>query len=202
MNDPVCLWMGNYDRYCALTDRWTEVANNSEDYGRYLKISFQDSTNIPTIGANGFLIRRDVLQKYQIGDYLFDIDIIYDLALNGRCKIAKVKTGIIHLYCDKMAQFVKKQKRRIKDYNYYNNLGMRKFPWDKIKKGKLAKFCLSTVCLLPVTFQATKGWFKTKDLAWFFHPVACWLTLLVYGFNTVKSLFSSVKIEDRKNWAR
>ncbi|MCL4415790.1 MAG: glycosyltransferase, partial [Actinobacteria bacterium] len=30
MNDPLCLFLGNYDRYCYITDKWTEVKVEQE----------------------------------------------------------------------------------------------------------------------------------------------------------------------------
>lgn len=183
MNDPLCLFLGNYDRFSILTDRWTEVSFHAEDKGNYLKIEFPNPSNIPTIGANGFLIRRDILQGLFTGDYLFDIDIVYDLVYNNY-KIAKVKTGIVHLYCRDISQFIKKQRRRIRDYNYYKRLGMRKFPWERTKG--VVKFIFFTLLTFPLIFQALKGFFKKRDFGWFFHPVACWLTLLIYGYNTLK----------------
>lgn len=200
MNDPICLFIGNYDRYSILTKRWTEVPYKSEDKGDYLKIEFPNPKNLPTIGANGFLIRRDVLRQFSIGGYLFDIDIIYDLVSNSRYKIAKVKIGIIHLYCSKISQFVKKQKRRIKDYDCYTKLGLRKFPWNNVKKQGLIKFCIFTLLIIPLLIQAFRGEIKKRDSAWFFHPIACWLTLLIYGYNTLKSKVLKEFAESREDW--
>lgn len=59
MNDPLCLFLGNYDRYCSLTGEWTEMPHKEDDKGGYLKIEL-DKMCLPTIGANGFLIRRSV----------------------------------------------------------------------------------------------------------------------------------------------
>jgi len=200
MNDPLCYFIGNYDRFSLLSNKWTEASHIEEDKGEYLKIGFPDSNNIPTIGANGFLIRKDVMKQYTVGDYLFDIDIIYDLISKGKFKVAKVKIGIIHLYCDKIFQFVRKQRRRIKDFNYYNKLGLRKYPWDNIKKGKIIKFCFYTILLIPVIFQSCKGFIRKRDFAWLFHPLACLLTLFVYSHNTIKNILKVSSIESRKSW--
>lgn len=53
MNDPLCMFTGNYDRYCRITNKWTEVDREEEDRGRYLAIKFREDM-IPTIGANDF----------------------------------------------------------------------------------------------------------------------------------------------------
>ena len=202
MNDPICLFLGNYDRYCLLTGLWTEVPHNEEDKGGYLKIEFPDPNRIPTIGANGFLIRREIIEQYSIGDYFFDIDIIYDLVQRGSAKIAKVKVGIIHLYCDSMSQFIRKQRRRVKDYIYYKNIGLRKYPWDKTKKLRLFKFSLYTLLVIPLLIQVVMGMSRKRDISWFFHPIACWLTLLVYGYNELRDKVLTVSAESRKGWGR
>src|SRR3989338_7886668 len=188
MNDPLCLFLGNYDRYCTLTGRWTEMPHKEEDKGGYLKIEL-DKMRLPTIGANGFLIRRSVLEKCDIGDYLFDIDIIYELLsrsnLTDGIYFAKVKTGIIHIFSGDVKTFARKQRRRVRDYLYYNKLGVRKYPWQSISKIKLLKFILSCLIFMPLLIQSLKGYVKKPDSAWFFHPVACWITFLEYGFGRV-----------------
>ena len=181
MNDPLCLFLGNYDRYSYLTGKWTELNVKQEDKGNYLKIELEEKA-IPTIGANGFLIRRDIISKIPIGDYLFDIDLVYELVKQGYNKFAKVKIGIIHVYSEDISTFIKKQKRRIKDYLFYKKLGLRKYPWSSINKVKLLKFIIYVIFLLPLFAQAIKGYIKRPDNAWFFHIIACWITLLVYGY--------------------
>jgi glycosyltransferase involved in cell wall biosynthesis len=184
MNDPLCLFLGNYDRYSYLTGKWTELNVKQEDKGDYLKVELNEKA-IPTIGANGFLIKREVLSKCSIGDYLFDIDVVYELVKQGYRKFAKVKIGIAHIFSDSISTFVRKQKRRIKDYTYYKKLGLRKYPWSSVTKDKLLRFISYTVLILPLLVQAIKGYLKKQDTAWFFHALACWITLVVYTFETI-----------------
>ena len=200
MNDPVCLFMGNYDRFCILTNKWTEVPHLEEDKGSYLKISFPNPKNIPTIGANGFLIRSEMLKQASIGDYLFDIDILYELISKKHYKIAKVKKGIVHVYCDSISQFIRKQRRRIRDYAYYQSLNLRKYPWSNIKISKLVKFCVYTVLVIPLIVQMVRGFIREKDVAWLFHPIACFLTLWIYGYNSLKNRIKPASVASRKNW--
>ena len=53
MGDPLCMFLGKYDRYCGITGKWTNVPYEAIDEGNYLSIRFDEI--IPTIGANGFL---------------------------------------------------------------------------------------------------------------------------------------------------
>lgn len=202
MNDPLCLFLGNYDRYCALTGQWTEMPHKAEDKGGYLKIEL-DKMRLPTIGANGFLIRRSVLEKCDISDYLFDIDVIYEFLNSSNIadliKIAKVKTGIIHIFSGDVKTFARKQRRRVKDYLYYNKLGARKYPWQSINKIKLLKFILSCLTFVPLLIQSIKGYVRKPDKAWFFHPLACWITLWEYGWGRIRGIFN-IRELTREGW--
>lgn len=213
MNDPLCLFLGNYDRYCTLTGQWTEMPHKEEDKGGYLKIGL-DKKHLPTIGANGFLIRRSVLERCSIGDYLFDIDVIYELlnpinpinpinSMNptNPIRFAKVKTGIIHIFSGNMRTFARKQKRRVRDYLYYNQLGVRRYPWNKLNKMGLTRFILSCLFLFPLIFQSVDGYIKKPDIAWFFHPFACWITLWQYGWGRIRGFFG-VKELKREGWGQ
>jgi len=45
------------------------------------------------------------------------------------------------------------------------------------------------------------GLFKRFDTAWFFHPVACWITLWVYGMGRVGGYFKSAELS-REGWGQ
>lgn len=200
MNDPLCLFTGNYDRYCRITNQWTQVPREETDCGGYLSVRFR-ADMIPTIGANGFFIRADALACHLEGDYLFDIDILWELFReNPALRVAKVKTGIIHLYCQDIRTFYRKQNRRISDYLYFSGKNVRKYPWGKIGKGRIVLFSASCVTVVPLLIQAMLGYSRKRDLgAWLFHLPACWITLWVYGWGTVRGLFKK-GAADRSSW--
>lgn len=215
MNDPLCHFLGNYDRLNTLTGKWTSLPVRQMDKGNWIEVELKPPT-IPTIGANGTILRahlggaprknkehlRGERLADMVGDYLFDIDIIAQLADKREVKFAKVKTGIIHLYCGSdIGKFVRKQRRRIRDYLYYQKIGARAYPWQKQNKIGLLKFVLSCATIIPLIFQASRGYWKKPDLAWFFHPIACWLTLFTYA---QESLFGKIRaIEmDREKWGQ
>lgn len=198
MNDPICHFLGNYDRTNYLTGRWTDLPVESEDKGNYLKITLE-KYKVPTIGANGTMIRRELIAP-QVGDYLFDIDEIHELIMKGESKFAKVKVGIIHVFSGDVSVFIRKQKRRIRDYAYYQKIGARKYPWSKLNKLGFIKFVLYSALWLPTLLQALIGYSKKKDKAWFFHPLACWLTLWVYGTSRISQKMFGAKEMSRMGW--
>lgn len=197
MNDPLCLFLGNYDRYSQLTNKWTGVPVSQEDKGNYVEVELKGGPH-PTIGANGFLVRRKLLEGF-FDDYLFDVDLVCMLVERGHSRFAKVKIGIVHLFSRSMGTFARKQRRRIRDYYYYRKLHLRKYPWHSLHKGALWRFILFTIFTLPLLAQAGKGYLRKPDRAWFFHPLACWITLVVYTWATATSLFV-IKPEKRERW--
>lgn len=180
MNDPICLFTGNYDRTCAVTGRWTDLPVPTQDKGGYLKLALSE-TALPTIGANGFIFRKDILDGLIWFPYFFDIDIVHQAVHAGRTGVAKVKTGIIHLYCARLSDFRSKQKRRIRDFLYFAQDKQRTYPWDKQKKTGILLFALATVTVVPLLLQALRGYRRRPDSAWLYHVPVCWVTLFTYG---------------------
>jgi len=198
INDPICLFLGNYDRWSYLTGRWTGLELRSQtDKGGYLEVVL-DSNNIPTMGANGFLIRKDILKHANYKPYYFDIDVMFELVKKGYDRLARPKTSISHFFCDNIATYVRKQSRRIKDYFYFKSKNMRSFEY-KIKSFAFFRFILYTILIFPLFLQSLRGNSQKKDAAWFFHPLACWITLIVYAFATIQSLISP-RMLSRGKW--
>lgn len=197
MNDPLCLFLGNYDRWCLITNRWTGLAVHQEDKGSYLLLELENAA-LPTMGANGFLVRRDVLMDIGFEDYLFDIDAIYSLVTKGKNRFAKVKVGIIHLYSKTASNFMRKQRRRIRDYSYYKSLNIRRYPWSA-RPERLLAFALCSITVAPLLYQALQGYRRKADPAWWFHVPACWITLFTYALGAVQNRVSP-RIENRSGW--
>jgi hypothetical protein len=198
MNDPLCLFLGNYDRYCYITGKWTEIEVKQDEKDGYIKVRLNE-IQLPTIGANGFLVRRVLIEKCDIGDYLFDIDVVYELVKQGHDKFAKVRIGIVHLFSASISEFARKQRRRIRDYAYYKKLNLRKYPWGSLSKFKLLKFILYCLIAIPLFAQSLKGYIKRPDRAWFFHPLACWITLWEYVWGRIGGIFSAKELK-REGW--
>jgi len=203
MNDPLVHFLGNYDRMNLLTGKWTEVLHKEEDRGDYLLVTL-DKRGVPTIGANGTVFRTDYLKRDLKGDYLFDIDIIAKtIQEENSVKFIKVKNGIIHTFCEaSIGKFARKQRRRVRDYLYYKSKNDRSYEWgNSTNLVGLIRFVLSCVTVIPLIWQAIKGYMKKPDIAWFFHPLACEITLWEYGWGTQKSTFKKEKLS-REGWGQ
>lgn len=202
MNDPICLFLGNYDRFCGITGKWTELPVKQADCGDYLKLTLVE-TALPTIGANGFVFRRTLLERVTWSPYFFDIDVVHQAVASGHPHFAKVKTGIVHLFCDRLSLFRRKQQRRIRDFLYFAATRQRTYPWQRQNKFAIFRFALCTALVLPLLVQMARGMLRRPDRAWWYHMPVCWITLWVYGGATIgRILGRRPKALDRGNWQK
>lgn len=184
MNDPLCLFLGNYDRECMITGKWTGLDVSQEDHRDYLKLTLEEE-QLPTIGANGFTFRRDLLQHVSWEPYFFDIDVVHQAVRAGFQHMAKVKCGIVHLYSNNLRGFARKQDRRVRDFLFFSKERQRTYPWSRQRRMGVLWFVLATVTVVPLAIQMFMGWRRQHDLAWLYHIPVCWITLWVYGKNVI-----------------
>jgi glycosyltransferase involved in cell wall biosynthesis len=194
-NDPYAYINGNYDRYSTLSKKWTNLSLDTVDKKKYLKVKIDDNQYIPTIGANGTIFRKNFLNSFFKGDYLFDIDI---LAMAKKpLYFAKVKTSIIHSFCESsITKFIKKQQRRSNDYYQYKKFRQYHWPYS----GKTLYFTLYSLLIVPALIDSIKGFMYIPDFAWFFHPTACFLTWWIYAIVTVKYKLNLLNPINRQKW--
>jgi hypothetical protein len=195
-NDPFCLFAGVYDRCSAITGRWTGLDVRTDDRDGYVVFSLNQP--LPTIGANGTIYRRDVIEPL-VGDYLVDIDLPSVIAEKmPEARFAKVDVGIRHLFCSDSRTFARKQTRRIRDYFSKDKRGeQRAYPWQQIAGRAIVPFVASCLTVAPLLSQSLRAYARTRDRAAFYHPVACWITLGVYAFNF---MFAHGREMSRAGW--
>lgn len=206
MNDPLCLFIGNYDRICTLTEKWTEIPVETEDQGDWLKLKLEADRPTPTIGANGFLIRRSALAGVNWEPYWFDVDILRDAARSspgGAVFVAKVKCGIVHLYCTTLEEFGRKQERRVRDFLYFSPERKQNSAHGEKRRTifGVVKFTLTTVTVLPLLLQRSIGRRRVPDDAWNLHLPVCFMTLRKYSIGVLRKIFGAKQAPlSRDNW--
>jgi glycosyltransferase involved in cell wall biosynthesis len=196
--DPLTLYVGNYCRDSLLTGSWTGYRYASEPRDGWEKVTLNPG-RVPVLGANGFAVRRSAFDEIPLGDYLFDLDFVHDLVECGHRTIGRVDVAIRHYFCDSLAAFRRKTRRRSDDFFYYRSQGQRTYPWTAGRQRSIASFVLSTVLLLPVLRDVARGYSRRPDPAWAFHLAACWITLAVYALATVRSVLRPAPF-DREGW--
>jgi glycosyltransferase involved in cell wall biosynthesis len=196
INDPSSLFVGNYGRWSWLTGRWTDYPVIIEQRDGWQRATF-DPAHVPTMGANGFLVRAEALRQVPgVLDFLFDIDAVQDLVAMGHRTIARVDVAIRHQFARNARDYARKTRRRAHDYLHHRGRGERRYKWPL---WGLIKFVLATILIVPLLIQVVRGMRRRPDAAWLFHPVACWITLAVYVEAVVRRLAGRGGF-DRSTW--
>jgi glycosyltransferase involved in cell wall biosynthesis len=170
VGDPIALYVGNYARYSYVTDRWTGYPHEAERRNGWHRITLERG-RVPTLGANGFLVRRRALDVVPIGEYLFDIDFVHELVERGERTIAL----------------------------FFTASGERSYPWTRARSQAVSRFTASTVFVLPLFLDVVRGARRKRDVAWLFHLPACWITLAVYAVATIRGKLRP-RMLDRSGW--
>lgn len=186
--DPVPYYLGKDARLSWAYDSYN-LLGKSIDKGRYFLVEFS-VPKIPTLGANGAMLRRNLLKYAQADpENFFHIDINYDLIKKGYNKYAFVKDDIIHYKKTKFIEFIKFmiRRRKIMERQYFQSLKKRRYAVfvssdDKIG---LIRFVIYSLTFVKPFYDSLRGYIKVRDRAWFLHPFVCFSFLLVYGLAVV-----------------
>lgn len=187
--DPIAVGLGKADRVPHDCPGWCGFGD-SEDKGFYYKVSFPaDNSKIPTIGANGFLIKNKYIKMTDLAGKALHIDMCVDLILKGHNKFAFIKGGHVIHYLDlKLANFLR---RRILYAKMYENSKTPRIYSVFHRSQWLRLMCLvlaNLTCIWPL-IRALKGFFIKPDIAWFLNPLVSFAFTVGYGVYFLKSKF-------------
>jgi len=196
INDPVSLFMGNYGRFSYLTGKWTEMPHREVSHDGYL-VAELETGHVPTMGANGFLVRTAVLRQAPDSDFYFDIDVVNELVSRGHARVAKVDVALGHHFARDLKAFRRKTRRRIEDFLYWRD--RRRYPWLSSGRSSIVRFAAYTVLVIPLLVQVARGFAKKRDIAWIYHVPVCWLTLSLYGWAVIRSMVRRAP-HSREGW--
>ena len=189
--DSVAYYMNKRDRVAYFEEGYPK-STRARDCGDYYLVEFNEH-NVPTLGANGFLIRRNFAQ-YMSKDPMsfFHIDSVLDLITQGHTKFAVVKNEIWHRTGEEFTNFFKRRIRYIgiyfrdKQARRYHVVDMRTDKW------KLVTYVFYSLTFIEPLIEATRGYLKIRDWAWFLHPVMSFLCVPVYSYALGKVLVTRV----------
>jgi len=188
LNDPIEFYLGRFDKNNIIINDYTifpkeNLINNS----KYLidRLSFVNKL-FPTFGANGTIYKKNKLKKifnFNKSKYFFDVDVTLKIFVkNKKFTICKIRSDIIHFYCEDIFRFLKKQTRRVEHFLYFTKIkkirveDKKYLPIDVVIIIFL-KFLFVFPILVDSINLAIKSKFKIKFLSHFFYS---YLTTLIY----------------------
>lgn len=180
MNDPVAFYLGKRDRAAYFESGW-HLKSHAHDRGDYFETVF-NKNNLPTVGANGFIVRTKAIQKVTKDPKKFShIDSCVDLLNLGYNRYAFVKTDIWHKSGERFSMYFSKRKKYVLTL-YFKKQTMRRYHLynPKTDKVKLGLFVVYALTFAEPTVQSVRGYIKVRDFAWFLHPLICFAITITY----------------------
>lgn len=178
--DPIAIGLGKADRMpydisgCKLSGKSIELKD-------YFLVKFSnDVSRLPTLGANGFIIRRELLEKVGMENTLHT-DTCVKLINNGYDQFAFIKDRhIIHYINMPVKEFIR---RRIRWIAKYSSDDIEKIYTVFHKKDifKLLWIIFSYLTFVFPFIRSLKGSSRKPDIAWFLHPLICFIFVFSYG---------------------
>ncbi len=190
--DPLIWYLGKTDRLSYMYDRYRLSGTVLKDSPYYV-VRFTEQ-NMPTIGANGFLVRRDKLFAYADirPGYYFDMDVNIDLIRAGFATFAFVNEGIIHrtgygsiwYYFKRRMLFMEQYhlagEKDQRDQRRRFHMVSKRNVWQLI--GAIG-LCITII--IPL-WDSIRGWLRVRDRAWFLHPVMAIGFVFAYSWVIMK----------------
>ena len=180
--DPADFYLQKGERLSFLYDKWNRYGTVISEYKDYFIVKF-DPKFFPTLGANGFLARKNLWEKAHVTpDEYIHVDVAFDLALLGYQSYAIVNDAIIHDTATSFISFLKKRATYVSFYQ--QRVGKRRYKIFDPKRPddvwNLFLFIFFSFTILQPLLFAIRGFIKKRDLAWFIHPVFCVAVVITY----------------------
>jgi len=165
-NDPLAYYMGKNDKFSYIQDapkKWHRYFGNQK-----------------TIGDNGFFIKKELIEATDLDNY-YHIDNAIE-ATPPSTTINQLEMSIWHKTGGNLFNFLKKRYRYGLQHAFNSN--RRWHLVDFRERGdvlRLIWFILASVTFIHPLILAIRGYCKIRDIAWFVHPIMCFLTVVTYG---------------------
>jgi len=196
--DPLVWYMGKTDRLSYIYDSYI-LSGEARDAGNYYIVRFREG-HMPTIGANGFLVRRKILMDNADtapGKY-FDMDVNVDLIRKGHDTYAFVKDSILHLTgYGNIGYFLRRRLLFLTQYRFGQGREKMKSVrrYGGLTTGDIWRLVYAIiVCstiIVPIV-DSIRGWRKIRDSAWFLHPFLCFSFVVLYGWAIIRGKLGDV----------
>lgn len=194
--DPIAIGLGKADRMPYDTNK-CRLFGKSIELKDYFLVKFSnDVSKLPTLGANGFLIRRLLLEKVGMKNTLHT-DTCVKLINNGYDQFAFIKDShVIHYINLPIKSFII---RRIKWIAKYSTEDIKR-SYTVFHKKDIFKLIWIIISYLTFVFpfiRSVRGFFKKCDIAWFLHPIICFIFVFSYSiyyiWKTIRVLKNNFK---------
>jgi glycosyltransferase involved in cell wall biosynthesis len=185
INDPLVLFLGKSGTLMK-TENTPPFSMKIINEGEKCWVVKFTPEHLPTIGAQGYILRRRALSKIHWKPYFFHLDTAYELVKKGESTFILTTESIYHDYVDSFSEYLSKLMRNIELFHQLRPF--RSYTYD-INPLRLAKALFFMMSIVYPLYQSIQGYVRLKDRAWFLHPVVCFVVPILYGYCTLKNIF-------------
>lgn len=188
VNDPLVYYLHKSEKLPRF--------KSSYDLGKILKMEKKyylvkfDRQSLPTLGDNGHLVRRELIQKVNTDPEKFiHVDAFANLLDMGYGTYGVVKNSIIHYTGANIFQLLHRrtafkeqfynQRSRDRTYFVFDSRSHR----DRLN---LFRFVVFSLTFIEPLAESVRGYMSVRDPAWFLHPVICFAMAVAYGWSEIR----------------
>lgn len=189
--DPAVFYLRRRDHMMKTEKEWRLGGKVLKDTKQYFKIEF-DSETLPTIGSQGFLIKKEYVDLIKWQPFFYHIDSNLELIKQGYDNYIIMKDSVVHNHSVDYKDFMRKIRRnssqlgrddQYRTYSYH------------LTFFKMIKLGLTMGTFIIPFVDSMKGFIKFPSLAWFLHPIVCFRVALIYTGNVLRNSGAVKKIK-------
>jgi len=188
VNDIFAYYVGKADRLSYFHDlpssygvfKKARVTEKAE----YFVVDFARDA-IPTLGSNGFLIRKEILfaNAKVDPDEFFHIDINVDLIRKGYARYAFIKDTLHHKTDERgLWDYLRRRKLFMERYHFASSSKRRYSLFESGDLGKTFLFAFYGLTFVVPFIDSVRGFLRVPDFAWFLNPIMSFCIVILYGF--------------------
>lgn len=195
VNDIFAFYVGKADRLSYMYDTPSSYGvfkhAHVTEKPDYFVVDF-DKHSIPTLGSNGFLIRKKILfDNARVDpDEFFHIDVNVDLIRKGYSRYAFIKDVLRHKTDERgLLDYLRRRKLFMERYHFAHHRKRRYSLYEAGDLGKTIWFVFCGLTFVVPFADSIRGFLRIADPAWFLNPVMSFCLVILYGFVIIKRLF-------------
>ena len=199
-NDPTIYYLNKSEKLPRFARHYTkgEILLEAEDY---CIVRFNHET-LPTLGDNGHMVRRSIIQKVNTNPETFiHVDAFAKLLALGHGTYAAVKNSVVHYTGTNIFRFMQ-GRVTIKEKFYNRKKDKRSYfvfdPHSSRDRLNLLRFIVFSLTFIEPLLLSFIGFLAVREAAWFLHPVVCFVAVLSYTWSELVIRLNAMMVRLRR----
>jgi glycosyltransferase involved in cell wall biosynthesis len=176
LGDPFAFYLHKRDRLAWYEQNWTLPGELVESQAEYFLVRF-NLQNMPTLGSQGYLVRRADILSTNYEPYLFHMEMNMEMIKSGRDTFVILRNSIRHDYSGSVGDFLRKLKRNFGLFLEQKDL--RTYRWET-PRSTIVVALVSMLTVVRPLAASIRHYGALRDPAWFLHPLLCFIVPLMY----------------------